>query len=128
MSYADVAVEVMWPFVEGAIDRDAFAAIVADSYATFDTDEVVPLTDLGDGIWLAELFHGPTLAFKDIALQLVGRLFDHELSRRGEKVTVVGATSGTRDRQPSRRCGTVNLPRYSSSTPPVASLMSSDDR
>jgi threonine synthase len=94
MSYADVAVEVMWPFVEGAIDRDAFAAIVADSYATFDTDEVVPLTDLGDGIWLAELFHGPTLAFKDIALQLVGRLFDHELSRRGEKVTVVGATSG----------------------------------
>jgi threonine synthase len=94
MSYADVAFEVMWPFVDGAIDADAFAAIVADSYATFDTDEVVPLTDLGDGIWLAELFHGPTLAFKDIALQLVGRLFDHELSRRGEKVTIVGATSG----------------------------------
>lgn len=94
MSYAEVAVEVMWPFVEGAIDRDVFASLVADSYATFDTDEVVPLTELGDGIWLAELFHGPTLAFKDIALQLVGRLFDHELSRRGEKVTVVGATSG----------------------------------
>jgi threonine synthase len=55
---------------------------------------VVPLTDLGDGMWLAELFHGPTLAFKDIALQLVGRLFDHELTRRGERVTVVGATSG----------------------------------
>jgi threonine synthase len=84
----------MWPFVEGCIDQDAFAAIVADAYATFATEEVVPLVDLGDNIWLAELFHGPTLAFKDIALQLVGRLFDHELTRRGEKVTVVGATSG----------------------------------
>lgn len=94
LPYHEVAVEVMWPFVEGSIDRESFTAAVADSYATFDTDEVVPLTDLGDGIWLAELFHGPTLAFKDIALQLVGRLFDHELSRRGEKVTVVGATSG----------------------------------
>jgi threonine synthase len=94
MPYADVAAEVMWPFVEGSIDRDVFVAMVADTYATFDVDEVVPLTDLGDGIWLAELFHGPTLAFKDVALQLVGRLFDHELTRRGEKVTVVGATSG----------------------------------
>jgi len=94
MPYADVAAEVMWPFVEGSIDRDVFDAMVADTYATFDVDEVIPLTDLGDGIWLAELFHGPTLAFKDVALQLVGRLFDHELTRRGEKVTVVGATSG----------------------------------
>jgi len=94
MPYADVAAEVMWPFVEGSIDRDAFVAMVADTYATFDVEEVIPLTDLGDGIWLAELFHGPTLAFKDVALQLVGRLFDHELTRRGEKVTVVGATSG----------------------------------
>ncbi len=94
MRYAEVAVEVMWPFVEGSIEYDAFAAIVADSYATFEADEVVPLRDLGDNLWLAELFHGPTLAFKDIALQLVGRLFDHELTRRGEKVTIVGATSG----------------------------------
>ena len=93
-SYADVATEVMWPFVEGAIDHDTFAQLVADSYATFNTDDVVPLVDLGDNMWLAELFHGPTLAFKDIALQLVGRLFDHELTRRGERVTVVGATSG----------------------------------
>ena len=94
MSYSEIATEVMWPFVEGSVDRDAFAAIVADAYATFSTDEVVPIVDLGDNIWLAELFHGPTLAFKDIALQLVGRLFDHELTRRGEKVTIVGATSG----------------------------------
>ena len=71
-----------------------FAALVADAYATFDDPDVVPLRDLGDGMWLAELFHGPTLAFKDVALQLVGRLFDHELTRRGDKVTIVGATSG----------------------------------
>src|SRR5690606_40797673 len=69
-------------------------ALVADSYATFDAPEVVPLTDLGDDLWLAELFHGPTLAFKDVALQLVGHLFDHELTKRGERVTIVGATSG----------------------------------
>jgi threonine synthase len=94
MAYADVAVEVMWPFVAGSIDRDAFAAIVSDTYATFDVPEVVPLVDLGDGLWLAELFHGPTLAFKDVALQLVGRLFDHLLTERGERVTIVGATSG----------------------------------
>ena len=94
MSYAQIAAEVMWPFVEGSIDAAAFASIVTDAYATFATDDVVPLVDLGDDIWLAELFHGPTLAFKDVALQLVGRLFDHELTRRGERVTVVGATSG----------------------------------
>ncbi len=94
MSYSEIAIEVMWPFVEGSIERDAFAAIVTDAYATFATDDVVPIVDLGDNFWLAELFHGPTLAFKDVALQLVGRLFDHELTRRGEKVTVVGATSG----------------------------------
>jgi threonine synthase len=93
-TYADVAVEVMWPFVEGSVDHDDFATMVVDSYATFDDPAVVPLRDLGGGLWLAELFHGPTLAFKDIALQLVGRLFDHELTRRGEKVTIVGATSG----------------------------------
>jgi threonine synthase len=102
MAYAEVATEVMWPFVEEALDRDTFAAIVADTYATFDHPDVVPLRGLGaspggagtGGLWLMELFHGPTLAFKDIALQLVGRLFDHELARRGERVTIVGATSG----------------------------------
>src|SRR5207253_6775365 len=75
-------------------DRDAFEAIVADAYATFDDPAVVPLRDLGAGLWLMELFHGPTLAFKDVALQLVGRLFDHELAARGQRVTIVGATSG----------------------------------
>jgi threonine synthase len=94
MSYADVAVEVMWPFVDGTIERDVFESIVHEAYATFRHPDVVPLVELGDGVHLLELFHGPTLAFKDVALQLVGRLFDHELSRRGTHLTIVGATSG----------------------------------
>jgi len=92
--YVETAVEVMSPFVAGSIDGDDFAAMVADAYATFDAPDVTPLVELSDGVHLLELFHGPTLAFKDVALQLVGRLFDHELSRRGERVTIVGATSG----------------------------------
>jgi threonine synthase len=94
MPYADVAVEVMWPFVEGTIERDVFESISRDAYATFRHPDVVPLVELGDDVHLLELFHGPTLAFKDVALQLVGRLFDHELSRRGTHLTIVGATSG----------------------------------
>jgi len=93
-SYAEVATAVMWPFVEGSIDRPTFSRIVAEAYATFDAPEVVPVVDIGDGLCVAELFWGPTLAFKDVALQLVGRLFDWELERRSSRVTIVGATSG----------------------------------
>ena len=92
--YLETAVEVMTPFVGDSVDQDSFAAIVADAYRGFDAEEVTPLVDLGDGLHLLELFHGPTLAFKDVALQLLGRLFDHELDRRDERVTIVGATSG----------------------------------
>src|SRR5690606_3658865 len=73
VDYTDVAVDVMFPFVEGSLTRDELAAMVVDAYATFDTPEVTPLVDLGGGLHLLELFHGPTLAFKDVALQLVGR-------------------------------------------------------
>jgi threonine synthase len=66
LPYAEVAVEVMWPFVEGAIERDEFADLVIDAYASFDHPDVVPLRDLGQGLHLMELFHGPTLAFKDV--------------------------------------------------------------
>lgn len=92
--YDAVAVEVMWPYVEGAIDRGAFESMVFDAYATFTHDDVCPVRPLGDGVWLLELFHGPTLSFKDVALQLVGQLFEHELRKRGEHLTIVGATSG----------------------------------
>lgn len=97
--YAEVAVEVMWPFVEGDVDRAVFERLVAESYATFDTPEVCPVvpigtTESGAQLSLLELFRGPTLAFKDVALQLVGRLFDHVLTERGGRVCVLGATSG----------------------------------
>ena len=107
--YAETAVEVMWPFVAGQIDRQDFEDLTADAYSTFDHPDVAPLVPLDEeqNLWLMELFGGPTLAFKDIALQLVGRLFDHELARRGERVTIVGATSGdTGSAAPSRRAAT----------------------
>jgi threonine synthase len=92
--YADIAHRVISPFVGDDIDADVLAAMCRDAYATFRHAAVVPLVQLDDRQWLAELYHGPTLAFKDIALQLVGRLFDHVLGARGERVTIVGATSG----------------------------------
>lgn len=94
LPYAELAIRVMRPFVEGAMTEDELAPLVRGAYASFDHAAVVPLKQLDQRIWLLELFHGPTLAFKDVALQLLGRLFDHVLAKRGERVTIVGATSG----------------------------------
>ncbi len=93
-SYADVARRVIAPFVGHDISDEDLTAMCVDAYATFSHPAVVPLVQIDHRQWLAELFHGPTLAFKDLALQLVGRLFDHVLAQRGEHVTVIGATSG----------------------------------
>ena len=93
-SYADVATAVMSPFIGDEIAPETFARICREAYATFRHNAVVPLVQIGSNEWLLEQFHGPTLAFKDVALQLVGRLFDHVLSERGQRVTIVGATSG----------------------------------
>ena len=89
--YDALAAQVMSPYVG---DFPHFADLVDDAYETFDHPDVVPIVELGDGVWVQELFHGPTLAFKDVALQLVGRLMDAELSRRGDRRTIVVATSG----------------------------------
>ncbi len=94
LSYAELATRIMLPFLGGRIAEADFADIVRDAYSGFDHAATVPLKQLDDNLWLMELFHGPTLAFKDVALQLLGRLFDHVLTRRGERVTIVGATSG----------------------------------
>ena len=94
LPYADTAVEVMAPFVGTSIAIADFRSLVRDAYARFDHDAVTPLVQLDERTWLMELFHGPTLAFKDVALQLLGRLFDYVLARRGSRITVVGATSG----------------------------------
>ena len=92
--YASLAAAVMRPYVAGDIDDAAFEAMCRDAYATFRRPATVPLVQIGPNEWIMELFHGPTLAFKDVALQLVGRLFDHVLSARNERVMIVGATSG----------------------------------
>lgn len=97
LGYPAFAAEVMWPFVAGTWEKDDFAALIADAYSSFNHPDVAPLVPLGDpadNIWLMELFWGPTLAFKDVALQLLGRLFDAELKRRSGQITIVGATSG----------------------------------
>ncbi len=94
LPYPELAARVMAPFVSGCIGDADFRALVDDTYAGFSHAAVAPLRQIGPSQWLLELFHGPTLAFKDYALQLVGRLFDHVLTRRGQRVTIVGATSG----------------------------------
>ena len=94
LSYAEVAIRVMTPFVNGSIPQDDLEKIIHETYSVFGHPAVAPLKQLAPGQWVMELFHGPTLAFKDYALQLVGRLFDYVLTKRQEKVTIVGATSG----------------------------------
>ena len=92
--YAEIAARVMAPFLDGTIAPRDWQRMVADAYRGFDDPAVAPLKELGEGLFLLELFHGPTLAFKDFALQLVGRLFDHVLRQRRARVTIIGATSG----------------------------------
>jgi threonine synthase len=94
ISYGELAAQVMAPYVADDFAAAEFAEICDEAYRSFDHRAVVPLVQIDHHQWLLELFHGPTLAFKDVALQLVGRLFDRVLSRRGQRITIVGATSG----------------------------------
>jgi threonine synthase len=94
MTYAARAAQVMQTFIGDEISPDDLGAMCADAYATFSHPAVVPLVQIADEHFVQELFHGPTLAFKDVALQLVGRMFEHVLSQQGRRVTIVGATSG----------------------------------
>ena len=92
--YAEVAVEVIRPFVGDAIPEHDLARMAREAYGNFRHPAVAPLTQYGANEFMLELFHGPTLAFKDLAMQLLGRLMDHVLTARGERTTVVVATSG----------------------------------
>lgn len=92
--YEEVAYEVMRPFVGDEVPGDAFKSIIDEAYATFSHRAVAPLVQLGAADWLLELFHGPTLAFKDVAMQVLARLMDGALARRGARATIVCATSG----------------------------------
>lgn len=93
-TYEDVAFHVMRPFIGNTFADDEFRRLIARAYAGFDHPARCPLVQIGVNEWVMELHHGPTLAFKDVALQLLGQMFDTVLTRRGERVTIVGATSG----------------------------------
>lgn len=94
LSYQELAFKVMWPFVEGEIPAEEFKRMIDEAYAGFNHSAVAPMVQTDNNEWVLELFRGPTLAFKDFALQLLGRLMDYVLGQRGEKLVILGATSG----------------------------------
>src|SRR5215469_11367899 len=94
MRYQDVAFIILSRFTAGSFSDAELRAAIDAAYADFDAPEIAPLVPMGDGRYLLELFHGPTLAFKDIALQILGQLFSRALTKRGGRATVVAATSG----------------------------------
>jgi threonine synthase len=94
LSYQDIAFRVLSPFVGGEIDDADLRGMIDEAYATFKHPAVAPLVQSGANAFILELFHGTTLAFKDVAMQLLGRLMDHALAARGQRATIVGATSG----------------------------------
>jgi threonine synthase len=95
LTYPELAARILALFAEPVISEAELALLAEDTYRGFDGyPDIAPLKPLNTGQWLMELFHGPTLAFKDYPLQVLGRLFDLVLARRGERITVLGATSG----------------------------------
>ena len=112
--YAGIAAFVVRQFCGESISEEDLAQIIKETYNSniFEHPDVAPLVQIEDNLWIMELFHGPTLAFKDYALQLLGRLFDHVLKKRGEKVTIVGATSGDTGSaaiEACRHCENINI-------------------
>ena len=94
LPYADLAAQVIAPFVGDCVPFVTLQAMCRDAYASFRHPATVPLVQLDANLFALELFHGPTLAFKDVAMQLLGRLFDHVLAERDQSITIMGATSG----------------------------------
>ena len=92
--YATVAKAVLHPFMADDVSAERLSDIVDEAYACFNNPEIAPLVALEEGHYLLELFHGPTLAFKDVAMQLLARLMEDALTRRGQRATIIGATSG----------------------------------
>ncbi len=94
LSYEDIAFRVMWPFLGDTFTADEFRGLIAAAYAGFGHAARAPLVQLAPNHFLLELFHGPTLAFKDFAMQLIGQMMQAALAKSGERVTIIGATSG----------------------------------
>ncbi|MBW5414617.1 threonine synthase [Pseudomonas sp. MAG002Y] len=112
LPYHELAFRVMRPFVEGSISDTDFKQILEETYGAFAHRAIAPLRQLNANEWVMELFHGPTLAFKDFALQLLGRLLDHILLKRDERVVIIGATSGDTGSaaiEGCRRCEKVDI-------------------
>ena len=95
-SYQALASEIIYPFTKDSLDKDELSELIHRAYDSFSAEDIVPMKRLNSKLWIGELFHGPTLAFKDIALQLVGELFENQLQKKSENITIVGATSGDR--------------------------------
>ena len=94
LSFQEIASKVLYPYVDEEIEEHVFNELVEEAYSSFDIKDVVRLESIEDNRWVLELFHGPTLAFKDVAMQLLGALLNHFAKERGEKIVVLGATSG----------------------------------
>lgn len=94
LPYSKLAFHVIKPFIGGAIDDETLATMLDETYSGFGHAAVAPLAQIDHNEYVLELFQGPTLAFKDFALQLLGRLLDHVLTKRNEKAVIIGATSG----------------------------------
>ncbi|MER9584732.1 threonine synthase [Mesorhizobium sp. M0276] len=94
LAYPDLAIRVLSPFLGDEIPASVFERLVREAYASFRHEAVCPLVQTGPNTFILELFHGPTLAFKDVAMQLLARLMDHVLTERDQHATIVGATSG----------------------------------
>ncbi|MBZ9894887.1 MULTISPECIES: threonine synthase [unclassified Mesorhizobium] len=94
LAYPELAIRVLSPFLGDEIPAPVFERLVREAYATFRHEAVCPLVQTGPNAFILELFHGPTLAFKDVAMQLLARLMDHVLAERNQHATIVGATSG----------------------------------
>ena len=112
LSYTDLAFKIIQPFVDDCIPADDLKAIIDDTYVDFRHPAVAPLVQLNNNEWVLELFQGPTLAFKDFALQMLGRLLDYVLERRHQKVVIMGATSGDTGSaaiQGCKRCSNIDI-------------------
>ena len=94
ISYNELAFKIFKPFVDNEIDDEDLKKIIANSYKNFATDEVTKIIELEKNIYVQELFHGPTLAFKDVALQFLGQLQDYILTKQNQDIVIIGATSG----------------------------------
>lgn len=112
LPYQELAFKVMQPFVAGALSDAEFRKIIDEAYSSFRHDAIAPLVQTAHNEWILELFQGPTLAFKDFALQFLGHLLDHLLKKRNQKVVVMGATSGDTGSaaiEGCRRCDNIDI-------------------